>query len=884
MEFFRRWEAWRRRHELSAELERELRDHIDSRASELRADGLTKEATFAQARREFGNPMRVIEESRESWRWALADDLAWDVRYAVRLVRLNPWFTVAAVGMLALGIGVNAMVFSIANTVLFKGYSGVRDNHRLVYMTTFEGCCVSYPDFLDWRSQARSLQGMEITHGIQARITQGTGSPERYDATEVSSGTFRLVGAQPILGRDFAPADEVVGAEPVAILQYDFWQRRFLGDPAVIGRKLRINGAVTTVIGVMPRGFLFPQRNELWTPLVQSPNVMKRDNRQTWMVVGRLVDGIRIETARAEIQAIANRLEAAYPETNKDTQPFIETYTEFLYGRNSTLLYGTLWGSVGFVLLIACANLANLLLARGVNRSREMSLRLALGASRWRIIRQLLIESLLTAAAGGFVGWWIARWSLQAFVTAVAQSSWMAWIAADYSLDAQALFYVVAISIGTGVLFGLVPALRLSSADAGAKLKEGGRSHTVGVHGKRLSALLVITEMALAVVLLAGAGVMMRSFLKLYNADLGIDAKNLLSFNLEWPEGRQLTPADEGRFYDRLLPRLRAIPGVASVALTSRLPSETVLRQPYALDGEAPGQGVQNRTLSRVLVGPDYIKTLGARILEGRGFTDADREGAATVALVNERFAAEHWPGRSPIGRRLRLLGRTPGSAPSGPELPQAWLTVVGVVSNVAQDITQSGFTPLVYVPYAQRPAPGMSVLARTATAPASLLPSFRRAVQEVDPGLTIWRLETLEGTLRHVYWKSQFYSTLFLSFAAIALLLASAGLYAVTAHAVSQRSQEIGVRMALGGSPAQILSLVFRQEMAPVVIGLIIGLGLSFVTNQVLRGQLVQVSPNDPLTLAAVVAVLALAAIVGCLGPARKAIQVDPAVALRQD
>ncbi|HYV63267.1 MAG TPA: ABC transporter permease [Bryobacteraceae bacterium] len=797
-----------------------------------------------------------------------------DIRLSLRTLIKNPGFTAVAVTMLALGIGVNATVFTVTNAVLFKGFALVSRNDRLRYIGyTNSNCCVSYPDFLDWRAQSKSFAGMAIVHGVSIMLSDESGFPENLSGNENSAEVFRVVGAKPLLGRDFAPSDEAPGAAPVAILHYGFWERRYGKDPNIVGRTLRMNGALTTVIGVMPQGFSFPQKVDVWVPLVQTPRVMKRENRDTWMVVGRLADGVTVETARAEMEIIGRRLAAAYPLTNHDLLPEIQTFTQFFIGPSGALIYGSMWGAVGFVLVIACANLANLLLARAIGRSREISVRIALGAGRWRIIRQLLIESLMLAGLGGFLGWWIAKWGVRTYELAMARKS--SWLIVDYTMDHRVLGYLIAISIGTGILFGLAPALRLSKLDVNSALKDGGRGATGGGRAQHLSALLVAGEMALAVVLLAGAGVMIRSYLKIHTAEIGVHTADILGGSLALPTEKYPRAEDKVSFYDRLITRLQALPGVESVAMADTLPTWGSAKFSYELEGEPPAEDGRRPKLSALKISPAYFRMLGAPVVSGREFNDADVASGVPVAIVNQLFASRFWPGEDPVGKRLRLFDEN---------TPEPWLTVVGVASNIIQnDQTRQRFDPMVYLPYRQKPGGGAWVLVRTRVPSSSLSNAFRQEVQALDPNLPLYGpmaiVDRMEG-----YWDSRFYGAMFLIFAAIALLLASIGLYTVIAHAVSQRTQEIGIRMAMGGTPRDILRLVFRQGMLPVGIGLTIGLAASFAVNRLLKSMLVQVSPADPVTLLAASAVLISAALLGCLIPARRAMRVDPVVALRNE
>ncbi|MGP0075070.1 MAG: ABC transporter permease [Bryobacteraceae bacterium] len=795
-----------------------------------------------------------------------------DVRFSLRNLIKNPGFTAVAVAMLALGIGVNATVFTVTNAVLFKGFPMVANNDRIVYVSN-NGCCLSYPDFEDYRTQAKSFEGMAITHGVGSTFTDGKGFAERLDITEVSANAFQLVGQHPIIGRDFTSADEQAGAPAVAMLSYGFWRSRYGKDPAVIGRTVRMNGAPTTFVGVMPEGFSFPQKQDLWVPLVKTAKVLNRVNHDTWMAFGPLKPGVSIETARAEILTIAKGLAAAYPATDQDWVT-VQNFREFMIGENAMAIYSSMWGAVGFVLLISCANLANLLLSRALGRSREISVRIALGAGRWRIIRQLLIESVVLSGAGGVAGWWVAKWGVRAYALAMAHKE--SWLIVDYTMDQRVLGYLIAISIGTGLLFGLAPALRLSALDVNSTMKDGGRGATGGSRAKHLSSLLVTGEMALAIVLLVGAGVMIRSFLKVQTANVGVDTARLLAGEVVLPD-RYSSAESQISLFDRFKTRLQALPGVESVAFAGALPAASTPRMPYEIPGNsnptANGDERRRPKLAVMTVGPDYFHTLGAEVLSGREFNHHEFVSGPPVAIVNRRLAHAFWPNENALGKRLRLFtGNTPG----------AWLTVVGVVSDIVQnDRTRQRFDPVVYVPYGEIPAAW--VIVRTAVPPRSLGTAFRRELQALDPDLPVYGPLPLAQPW-DVYTDTAFYGSLFLIFAAIALLLASVGLYTVIAHSVGQRTQEIGVRMAMGATARDIRGLVLRQGMLPLGIGLAIGLTASLAVNRLLEAELVEVSTSDPVTLVVASGVLILAAMLGCLIPARRAMRVDPMVALRHE
>jgi putative ABC transport system permease protein len=838
---------------------------------------------------------------RDAWCWRWVDEVLWDSRYALRQFRQHPGFTAVAATMLALGIGVNAAVFTVASAVLSRGFRLIDRNDRILYIHSEKNgqyTGVSYPDFQDWRAQVKSFRAVGAAADLKI-LCDRNGSLEVCFATRISANAFQLLGQQPILGRDFTASDETPGAAPVAILSYGFWERRFGRDPAIVGQALHLGmvdqtlqigdappttvaaGAPPTiVIGVMPKGFAFPQDQDLWVPLTPTANLRERDARTLWFAFGRLADGVTRETARAELETIGSRLASAHPKTNQGQIPRLENFTEFFTGPGAAVIYEAMWGAVGFVLLIACANLANLLLARAMGRSRELSIRAALGAGRWRIVRQLLIECLALSIIGGAGGWAIARWGVRTYELATNPpvGQWNRNLL-DYTMDSSVLAYLMAISIGAGFLFGLAPALRFLRPDLHAVLKDAGASATGGRRGRHLSGGLVISEVALAVVLLGGAGVMIHSFLNMYTADIGAHTANTVEMLLRVPEARYPSRDAQISFYDRLKTRLEAIPGVASASIGLPPAGGVPGRRPYELADDRFVDAQNPPTIAVVTIGPGYFRTLGATVLSGREFNNVDGASGLPAVIVNQWFANQHWPGANALGQRLRLFnGGT----------PEAWLTVVGVVSNVVYDPRRQEIAPLVYMPYAQRPREGDPwVLVRAAVPVAGVITTLRREVSALDPDVIMWLGPyDLADRLASggVYGSTRNNTVLLLILAGIALLLASVGLYAVVAHSVSQRTQEIGVRMAVGAAGRDILKLVFTQGMLPVGIGLTIGLAGALAVTPVLKSQLVQVSPTDPVTLVVSSAVLIVSATLGCWVPARRAMRVDPVVALRHE
>ncbi len=799
-----------------------------------------------------------------------------DVRFGLRTLAKNPGFTAVAITALALGIGVNGTVFSLANAVLFKNLP-FANSDRILYLVSADSSKsywnrgISYPEYRDLRAAVKSFDAVGISGQDSANLSDHTASPEGYNGAFVSANTFSLIGQKPVAGRDFLPSDEQPGAAPVAILSYKVWENRYGKDPAVIGRTVRLDEVPTTIIGVMPARLDFPREAQIWTPFVPKPEHEKRQNR--WFTVyGHLAPGANLKTASAEVSAIMQRLATEYPITDKTVGGRVIDYNEFFAGNENgiKIIFLAMLGAVGFVLLIACANVANLQLARAFGRMREISIRVALGAGRWRIVRQLLIESLMLSAAGGAIGWLLALWGIHTFDAAVTPTGKPA--ALDFSMDLRALLYLAAITIGTGLLFGLAPALRLSKLDVNTALKDGGRGSSAG-RGKYLSGLLVVVEMALAVVLLAGAGLMIRSFMNAYRSDLGIHTTNMLTMRIDLPPVKYARPDQQIAFFDRLKARLDSTPGVEISTVTTSLPLDGTWNFSYEIEGQPQSDARRRPNVNAVIAGPDYFHVMGDQPLAGREFDSSDSSAAV---IVNRQLAETFWHGEDVLGKRLRIYKK---------DVAQPWLTVVGVVPDISYDRnSRAKRDPLVYLPYRQQTPTSVWIAARTTVPPSSLTQVFRREVQALDQDLPVFDLRTLDAYLEHTNWPYRVFGMLFAIFAAIALALASVGLYAVIAHSVGQRTQEIGVRIALGARNRNILGLVFSQGMTQLAIGLVIGIAAALAVTSVLKSLLVDVSPSDPLTFAFAVLVLSTAAGLGCLIPARRAMRVDPIEALRHE
>jgi putative ABC transport system permease protein len=833
-------------------------------------------------------PNRASDAHRDARGLAWLDGLLYDLRLTLRGLRRDRAFTLAAVGMLTLAIGLNVTVFTVADAMLFRGFPLVKGNDRLVYLQergASGACCISYPDFEEWRSQARSFEGMAFVGGRSITLRDGDGRPIDMRATTLSTNTFGVLGVPPMLGRDFAPADEGPGAAPVAILNSRFWESRFNKRADIVGLTVHINGAPATIIGVMPERFDFPlpATDDLWMPAVHTPELQQRGfTPGGFTVVGRLRKGVSRREARAELETINRRLAVAYPETNLHLVPTVATHSEFNSGQNATIIWGSLWTAAWFVLLIACANVANLMLLRSMGRWREFATRMALGAGQGRMMRQLLAESaVLTGLAAGF-GWWIATWSVHAW-TAVTASRYQV---LDYTVDASTFAYLVAISALAAVGCSVTPISRIWQFGANGALRGDARGLTQGLRAKQLAAGLVAGQMALAIVLLSGTGVLVRSLVTIVGAETGVRAPDrILVGSMRLPSDKYPTPAARLRYFDQVEQQLKTVPGTVVETVASTLPvkSQGLRSAEIEIEGR-PRLGDEHESVGSLRAGPAYFRVVGTSAISGREFTDDDRATGPPVAIVNQSFAARYWPGEQPLGRRVRELTRN---------APGEWRTVVGVVPNIMQgDALRQQFKPLVYVPFQQEPASARAFfLVRTSVPPSQIAAAVRAAVQTVDRDVAIEEFETMKAGFKFdrdfmdaEHSELGKHAKVAPIFAAIALLLATIGLYAAIAHSVSQRTKEIGVRIALGAASHDIRRLILREGMRPVAVGLVSGLTVSLAVNRILQSQLVGVSPYDPVTLATTPAVLVLVALLACQRPSQRALRIEPAVALRND
>ena len=814
-----------------------------------------------------------------------------DVRFAARLLVKDKWFSLVAAIALALGIGVNAAVFTFVNAVLIRGLP-IADPERTLAVDTFDRnrnrpSGMSYLDYRDLKENTKTFESFGAYTGSLANLSEQGRDPERFNGAGMTANSFSILGTRPALGRDFTSADDVPGAPAVALIAHGVFQNRYGSDPSVVGRTVRINDVPTTIIGVMPEGMRFPFNTDIWLPLGQTPNLaaQKRNSRQ-YQAFGHLAPGVTRAQAQSELINIGKKLEAENPDTNKDIQPRVQTFNESQNGGPIRVVFLSLMGAVAFVLLIACANVANLLLARATNRAREISVRVAIGASRWRVVRQLLIESVMLATISGIGGLGVAAIGIRLFDRATQDVGRPYWI--QFTMDGTVIGFFMLVCLGTGIIFGLAPALHVSKTDVNEVLKEGGRSGSAGIRARRWTGALMVAELTLTVVLLAGAGYMMRNFLTMYSLDLGIDTSHLLTMSLQLPDKKY--PALEQRlaFYEQLEERLKSNPKIESVTVTSNVPIQGGFLRKMVVDGKPLDQGQQAPNVTMLTVDPRYFKTMGLPIQRGRDLTDEDGMTGREATVINQRFAALHFKNEDPIGRRVTLSIDLQGGAPPQGGIPMSLTaTIVGIVPNLRQrDFQLPDPDPIAYLPFRTDPRGFMNLIVRSAGDPNSMTPMVREAVRAVDPDLPLFGIRTMDANLQQQRWPFRIFGTMFAIFAFIALTLSAVGLYAVTSYAVSQRRQEIGVRMALGAQSNEVSWLFLRRSIVQLSIGLTLGaIGAFGVGTLFSRTQLlVQNQAGDPLTIGGIVLLLALVATAACLIPARRATRLDPLLALRRD
>src|SRR5215813_2207038 len=871
-----------RRTQVEQELDEELRYHIERQIEENIAKGTTKEDARYAALRAMGGVERRKEECRDTRRVRLIEDLTQDVRYSLRTLRKSPGFTAVAALTLALGIGANTAIFSVVNAVLLRPYP-YKDEDRLVWLweTRLPEVPRTNPspaNFLDWQKQNKVCEQLEAVNVRDFNLIGGA-NPERIRGMVITHGLFSLLGVRPQIGRDFFPDEDQPGHSNVAILSHELWQRRFGGDPNILNQSILLDDQQFTVIGVMPpsRGLRW-RDTDIWMPIAFTAAQVQNRRGGVLNVIGRLKPEVTLEQARSEMSLIANRLANQYPDTNARwnvrVAPLLEDAVSEI--RPSLLL---LLGAVAFVLLIACANVANLLLARAAVRQKEIAVRTALGASRWRIVRQLLTESLLLSLAGSIIGLTLASWGLK-IMMAMANIFWPRVM--DISLDVRILAFTTAITLLTGLSFGMVPALQVSKPNLNEMLKAAGRGSTEGGRRRLVRNTLVVFEVAISLVLLVGAGLLMKSFIGLQKVDPGFDPKNALTVSISLPERKYPEIDQQAAFYSRLIEKVSALPGVQAMGVASTVPFSDAhwggaFGRGFRIEGRAGAQAGNVEGASYYSVSPHYFRAMGIPLLRGRLFTEFDTKGAPRVAIINSTMANRYFPNEDPIGKRIQLTSMFD----NGPEI---YREIVGIVGDVRSNGLDQETPPQTYEPYTQEPFPFMTLVARTAGDPTSLNEAIRREVLQLDKEQPIFSSETLDRLVATSICQRRFSMMLFTVFAAAAIALASVGFYGVMSYAVTQRTHEVGIRMALGAQRRDVVGLILRQGLWLTLSGIAIGLIAAWAATRLLINLLYGVSATDLPTFAGISLLLIGVTLLACYIPARRATKVDPMAALRSE
>lgn len=799
-----------------------------------------------------------------------------DIRFGVRMMFKNLGLTLIAVLILGVGIGLTATMFSIVKGIVLSELPFDHADRILFLGTRFldrneTTKTVSLHDYLDWKARQGSFEDLAAFQQSTFNLSS-SGAPERVKGAYLSAGLLPLLHVKPLVGRTFAPGEDAPGAAPVVILGERLWRLRLGGDPQVAGKVIRVNGQPATVIGVMPESFLFPVHEEIWVPLRLSPDTVKRGSGPQLDVLGRLKDGSTREKAQAEMSSLAKTLEQEYPDTNKGMGAFVGPYTEKYINPQAAALLFVMLGVVFLVLLLACANVASLLMARASIRTKELALRSVLGAGRKGVIAQILVESLILALVGAILGLVITGLGIKLFNNSIADGSPPFWF--DTAIDLRSLLFVLVVSGIAGLISGLVPALKASQVNVNQILKDEGRGST-GMRIGRFTRGIVIFEVALSCALLVGAGLMIKSILNIRNLDLGFDKRGLLTAGLTLDETTYPKPEDRARFYDKLLQGLNGKPGVESIAVADSLPTDYARTDSYAVEGRVYATEKDRPHAHKAFVSAGLFKTLGARLKTGRDFGPEDRADSLPVVIVNDSFAKRAWPKDDPLNRRLRL-----GKGDTG-----VWRTVVGV----APDLRMNGFDTTdradgVYIPMVQEPSAGLRLAVKAAGNPLALAQTVRDQVGAIDHDLPLYSVQSMDEVVNKNAFAYNLFGALFGVFGIAALVLASVGIYGVIAFSVQQRTREVGIRMALGAQRRDVLSMILGQGAKQLAFGLVVGLLLAFGISRLIGSFLFQVQPGDPIVFLGVAVVLSAVALLACFVPAQRATQVDPQVAIRYE
>jgi putative ABC transport system permease protein len=873
------------RSRVERDLDADVRGYADLLVAEKMRAGMNETDARRAALVELGGVEHVKDEVRDVRAGVLLDTTIRDVRYAVRTLVRRPGFTIVAVTALALGIGATTAIFSVVNGVLLRALP-YREPDRIVAVMHNEREPVSPLNYVDWKRQNTVFAMLAAAEYWVGNVSGD--APERVQGLHVTSEALAMTGVAPLLGRLIRPEEDAPTGEVPLVIGWGFWQRRFAGRADVIGQQLTIDGVAYTIVGVMPRGFDFPlfwaTGVQMWSPLALGDRWSSR-NSESLRIFGRLAPGVTLDEARAQMATITTNLEKAYPGTNRNVR--VTPLEKLVVGDARTALL-ILLGAVGFVLLIACANVAHMLLARATARHREMTVRLALGASRSRLLRQLLTESVLLAVAGGMVGIALARVGLRALVSLAGDTIPRA---DGITLDLGVLVFTGILCLASGVAFGLLPALRVSRTEMSDALRDGARGSTEGGGRSRLRGILVGSEIALALVLLTGAGLAMRSFVALRAVDAGFDPRGVFTAEVSVKGTAEQAPGRRLAFYESLIERVRRLPGVESVSLINHLPiAGDVWGLPYRVEGQQRPRDGEAPTATYRVVAPGYFETMRLPIVRGRDVNATDRLGANDVIIVNQFLASRYWPNEDPIGKRITLNAYA--EAPT-------WLTVVGVSKNAVRDDWSAPPKEEVYLPYLQTRSylegdgghlAYMTLVAKTSCArgvrcqPGALATPVRESIAAIDRAVFVAQVQTMDDVVAGATAKPRFTLVLLGTFAVVALLLAAVGIYGVISYTVSRRTQEIGVRMALGATRVNVAGLIIGQGMRVVGVGVAAGLVGAFALTRLMAAMLYGVRATDPFTYVGVALLLAAVALVSSYVPARRATRIDPLVAMRAE
>jgi putative ABC transport system permease protein len=798
-----------------------------------------------------------------------------DLKYSIRTLAKSPGFTAVAILTLALGIGANTAIFSVVNAVLLRPLPFKKSAQLVLMRETYKqvgNVSVSYPDFLDWRQQSRSFAAMAVINNVGFNLS-GVTQPENIGGYAVSPNFLELLGVRPVLGRDLLPSEEQPGTAPALLLSYQLWQSHLGGDPGVIGRSITLDGRSFSIVGILPPAFRFLDRTDVLVPIgVFAADFTDRGERGDMDVVGRLARGVALSQAAVEMETIAARIAAQYPQSNHGFGAHLESFREAFTGDTRPAVL-VLFGAVVFVLLIACVNVANLFLVRGAARAREIALRLAFGASRGRVIRQMLTESLVLAICGGVLGIILGAWGISGLGYLLPADSLKT---IGVRMDLSMFLFAAAMIVLVAFAFGLIPALHVTRPDLQETLKEGGRSATSTSAQHRLRGALAIAETALALVLLVGAGLMLKSLYHLIQVSPGFQPARVLYMEMDLRTDQYSKDPAILNFWQQVLDHVSVIPGVEAAALGTVVPlTGNHRRSDITIEGlPTPGPGEFPHP-DRHTISPDYITTMGIPLLRGRNFADADNETAPDVALINSTMARRFWNDGDPIGKRF-LWGH--------PGKDEKWITIVGVVADNKLYGLDNPARLEVYSPYRQRPSADMSLVVRSAVDPASLTSAVRAAVATIDKDQPIFDVHTMQQLVDDSISTRRLTLVLLGIFSALALILAAIGIYGVMAYTVVLRTQEIGIRIALGAQQKDVLRLILGQGARIAFFGVAIGLTVAAALARLLSSLLFSVSASDPVTFAAVAVMLVAVALLACYIPARRALRVDPIIALRYE